>query len=340
MITVKDEGIILKKTDKDFENVAVLNPGCIEKDGIVHMFYRAVNSKGISSIGYCQFTNNKVTKRLDKPIIYPEFPYEKMGVEDPRIVLLEGQYYLFYSAYDGREALVAYATSTDLVNFKKMGLITPRFTWDKAEDLFRGAHVREEYRHFEALNKDIEGKGVLLWEKDACLFPKKIKGKFALLHRIMPGIQVIYFDDFSQLTEGFWRFYLKELGKFVVLDPLYPFESEKIGLGCPPIETKDGWLLITHGVEDTPDGLIYHAGAALLDLKNPLKVIGRLKEPLFSPKEKWEKKGMVNNVVFPSGAVQQDGKVFIYYGAADSLIAAKSVKLSSLLKELGKHKTF
>lgn len=334
MINVKDEGIILEKTEREFECQGVYNPGCIEIDGITQMFYRAVDSKNISSVGYCQLVNNKVVKREDHPIIFSENPYESMGVEDPRVVFFEGTYYLFYSAYDGHESSVAYATSSDLVNFKKMGIITPRLTWDEAEDIFRGAHVKEEYRHFEALFKDTEGRKVLLWEKDACLFPKKINGKFALLHRIMPGMQIIYFDDFSQLTEGFWKSYLKDLGKFVVLDPLYPFESEKIGMGAPPMETSEGWLLITQGVEDTPDGLIYHAGAALLDLENPLKVIGRLKEPLFSPKEEWEKIGRVNNVVFPSGAIVKEDTLFIYYGAADTVIGAKSLILSSLLSEL------
>ncbi len=337
MLSIKDEGIILEKTENEFEKLAVFNPAVIEVDGITYMFYRAVNSEKISSIGFCKLQGNKVIERYDHPVIFPEQPFENMGVEDPRIVYLDGAYYLFYSAYDGYESLLAYAVSSDLMSFKKMGLVTPRLTWDEAEDIFRNAHVREEYSHFEALYKDTRGQRVLLWEKDACLFPKKINGKFALLHRIMPGIQIVYFDDFSQLTEDFWKDYLEKLGDFIVLDPIYPFESNKIGLGCPPIETEDGWLLITHGVEDTPNGLVYHAGAALLDLKNPLKVIGRLKEPLFSPKEKWEKEGVVNNVVFPTGAVVRDGRIFIYYGAADTLIAAKSVDLNSLLEELKKN---
>ena len=89
-------------------------------------------------------------------------------------------------------------------------------------------------------------------------------------------------------------------------------------------------------MEDTPLGKIYHASAALLDIKNPLKVVGRLTEPLFSPKNSWEKKGAVNNVVFPTGAVVKDGQLYIYYGAADKLIAAKYVDINELLTELKK----
>lgn len=336
MITVKNEGIILEKTNLEFENKAVLNPACIQTNDIIHMFYRAVNHNDISSIGYCQLKNNKVVKRLKEPVLFPEYDYEKKGVEDPRITLLEGIYYLFYTAYDGKNALIAYATSKDLVHFTKQGLVSPKISYDKAEDIFRKSKVVERYIMFEMLYKEQRGKDILLFEKDAFLFPQKFNHKFALLHRILPGIQIIYFDKFSELTEDRWRDYLRNLGNFIVLDPLSWFESSNIGGGCPPIETKDGWLIIYHAVEDTSFEKIYHASAALLDLKNPLKVLGRLKEPLFSPKDSWEKSGITNNIVFPTGAVVRDKRLYIYYGAADQLIAAKSVDLAELLTELKK----
>lgn len=334
MITVKNEGIILEKTNLSFENKGVLNPACIRVGDITHMFYRAINYNDISSIGYCQLKDNKVVKRLAEPVIFPEYDYEKRGVEDPRITLLDGIYYLFYTAYDGKNALIAYATSKDLIRFVKQGVVSPKISYDEAEDIFRNSKVREKYTLFEMSFKEREGKDVLLFEKDACLFPKKIDNKFVLLHRVLPGIQLVCFDNFSELTDDRWRNYFKNLGDFIVLDPLYIFESGNIGGGCPPIETKDGWLIIYHAVEDTPLGRIYHASAALLDLKNPLKVLGRLKEPLFSPKSSWEKIGIINNVVFPTGAVIRDMRLFIYYGAADKLIAAKSVDLTELLTEL------
>ncbi len=336
MITVKNEGIILEKTNLGFENKGVFNPACIQTDGITHMFYRASNHNEVSSIGYCQLKDNKVVKRLKKPVLFPEYDYEKKGVEDPRITLLEGTYYLFYTAYDGKNALISYATSKDLVHFTKQGLISPKISYDEAEDIFRESKVRERYTMFEMFYKERKGKDILLFEKDASLFPQKFNQKFALLHRILPGIQIVYFNNFSELTEDRWRDYFKNLGDFIVLDPLFWFENRNIGGGCPPIETKDGWLIIYHAVEDTPFGKIYHASAALLDLKNPLKVLGRLKEPLFSPKASWEKSGVTNNVVFPTGAVVRDKRLYIYYGAADKLIAARSIDLAELLTELKK----
>lgn len=337
MLKIKDEGIILKPTRLMFESKAVFNPGCIEVNGITHMFYRAVDRQDISTIGYCQIKDNQVVNRWKRPILVPEHDYEKKGMEDPRITYLDGTYYLFYTAYDGINALIAYATSQDLVHFKKQGIISPRISYDEAEDIFRNSQVKEKYRMFELFYKETRGKNVLLFEKDACLFPQKFKGKFALIHRILPSIQLILFDKFAELNNSYWRQYLKNLGENVVIDPLYWYESRNIGGGCPPLKTEAGWLFIYHAVEDTPLGRIYHAAAALLDLENPLKVIGKLKEPLFSPKTPWEKTGVVNNVVFPTGAVVKNGRLFIYYGAADSCIGVKSIELNSLLTALKNH---
>ncbi|MFH1857103.1 MAG: pesticidal protein Cry7Aa [Candidatus Omnitrophota bacterium] len=338
MIEVKNEGIILESSRNAFDNQAVLNPACVlTDDGVTHMFYRGVRRGDmVSSIGYCQLVANKVVKRLDQPVLFPEYDYEKEGVEDPRIVFLDGTYYLFYTAYDGKNALFAYATSTDLINFVKHGVISPRITYAEAGKLFGCSKVREKYFFFESYIKDRQGADILLWEKDAFIFPKKINNKFALVHRILPGIQVIYFNDFKDLTDDYWREYLRDLGSYILLESQYRFESRNIGGGCPPIETKDGWLLIYHGVEDSRQGRIYHAAAALLDLDDPTKVIGRMKRPLFSPVDEWEKCGDVNNVVFPTGTVLQDNRLYIYYGAADKLIAAKSVDMSELLTELKK----
>ena len=334
MINVKSEGIILESSANEFDSQAVLNPACIEVAGITHMFYRAVRrGDRVSSIGYCQLEGNKAVKRSDKPVLFPEHDYEKMGVEDPRIVFLDGIYYLFYTVYDGKNALFAYATGPDLIRFTKRGVISPRITYAEAAHLFgfSKAKMIERYFFFDSYIRDRQGDGLLLWEKDAFIFPKKINNRFALVHRVLPGIQVIYFDDFKQLTDDYWRDYLKHLGDYVVLDPEYRFESRNIGGGCPPIETKDGWLLIYHAVEDLRRGRTYHAAAALLDLADPTKVIGRLKKPLFSPVEPWEKEGDVSNVVFPTGAVVKEGRLYLYYGAADKLIAAKSVDLEELV---------
>ncbi|MBI4372932.1 MAG: pesticidal protein Cry7Aa, partial [Candidatus Omnitrophica bacterium] len=145
MIQIKSEGIILESSEKEFENQAVLNPATIEAGGITHMFYRAVRSGDmVSSIGYCQLKGNQAVNRCDKPVLFPEHDYEKIGVEDPRIVLLDGVYYLFYTVYDGKNALFAYATSADLVHFVKHGIISPRISYREAAHLF--AHSKHKLR--------------------------------------------------------------------------------------------------------------------------------------------------------------------------------------------------
>lgn len=334
MIKLKKLGIILEKTNLEFENQAVLNPACVQAGGLTHMYYRAVKQGNFSSIGYCQIQNHKVIQRLDRPLLFPEYHFEKHGLEDPRVMEVEGVYYLFYTAYDGKNIHAAYATSRDLLHFEKQGTISPTLAYHSVDEFFKTQKLIPKYDWYEKHYEQTVGPNVLLWEKDVFLFPKKINGKFLLGHRVMPGIQLMPFDSFSQLTLGFWTNYLKQLDHFILLDPKFWYESRKIGGGCVPLETEEGWLLIYHGVEDTPRGNTYHAGAALLDLNDPYRVIGRLPEPLFSPVELWEKKGDTANVVFPTGAVMQNDELTIYYGAADTVIAAKTCSVKELLEEL------
>lgn len=339
MFKVEKKGVILSKREGvSFEEEGVFNPAVIEKDGVLHMFYRAVGKDNFSTLGYCQIREGKVVGRLDEPVLEPEFYFEKQGIEDPRITFLDGWYYLFYTAYDGKNAVVAYAVSEDLKKWEKRGVITPRFSYDEAEDIFRHLNLDKRYGFFERFFRIMRDDGVLLWEKDTALFSRKIKGKYALIHRILPGIQICYFDDLRELTDEFWRKHLSELDKHVVLEPKYWFEGAYIGGGGPPLETEDGWLLIYHAVEVKEGRKIYRAGAALLDKDDPQKVIGRLKEPLLGPEEEWEKQGVVSNVVFPTATIVNGEDLDIYYGAADEKVALAKVNLKKLLSVLKKEK--
>jgi predicted GH43/DUF377 family glycosyl hydrolase len=336
MVIIKKEGVILEPTKLAFENKGVFNPACIKKGKYIHMFYRAWNKNNRSTIGYCKLEGPlKVIERAKKPILFPEESYE-YNLEDPRIVYLNGRYYLTYTAYDGKNVRIAYATSEDLKTFTKKGIISPKITYDEAEDLFHQCKedLKDRYFLFASSYKYRAGRDALLWDKDAILFPKKIKGKFALLHRILPDIQVIYFKDFRDLTLSYWKKYFTKLSDYVVLESSHWFETRNIGGGCPPVETDKGWLLIYHAVDDMDKGRTYRAGAVLLDKKDPTKVIGQLHDPLFSPDEPWEKKGNIDNVVFPTGTVVFEDKLYIYYGAADTRIAVVSIDLNKLLDEL------
>ena len=335
MVRVRREGILLEPTDNEFENQAVLNPTIIQEGDTLHLLYRAVKEGNYSSIGYCKLKGPlNIIERKETPIIYPEHEYEKHGVEDPRIVLLDGVYYLFYTAYDGKNALIAYATSKDLINWEKHGTISPNITYHDARSYFKESKLKDKYFTYASYFKDEVAPDVLLWEKDAFICPRKYNNKFVLFHRIYPDIQIICFEDFSELTNDFWRNYLRNLADYVVLEPEFGFESRNIGAGAPLIETPRGWLMIYHSVQDSNRGKVYHASAALLDKKNPLKVIGRLHEPLFSPEEDYEISGDTNDVVFPTGTAKFNGQLYIYYGAADKRIAVVSVNMNKLLHEL------
>jgi predicted GH43/DUF377 family glycosyl hydrolase len=338
MITVKKEGIILEKTKHGFENSGVLNPAIYSDGKILHVFYRAVNKENYSSIGYCKIKEVKeVFDRKEVPVLYPQFEYEKQGIEDPRIVKIDDVFYLTYTAYDGINALGALATSSDLIHWEKRGLISPQYSYEEFKHLaeLRG-ELSEKYFRFNGkyIVPEKNGKKVLLWDKNVILFPKKIKNKFYFLHRIKPDIQIIAVSDISELTHSFWDTVFLLFSDYILITPKYNHEVSYVGGGCPPIETEKGWLLIYHGVHDTIDGYVYSTCVALLELENPLIEIARLPYPLFQPEYEYELHGIVDNICFPTGAVIQNDTLYIYYGAADEHIACASVSVTELLKEL------
>ncbi|HEX9980263.1 MAG TPA: pesticidal protein Cry7Aa [Flavobacterium sp.] len=328
MIQVRREGIILEKTELQFENEGVLNPAVIHADGNIHLFYRAVSTGNRSSIGYCRLSDPiTVTERYMHPVLVPEFDYECQGVEDPRIVLIDETYILTYTAYNGYIALGAMATATGFDSFTKHGTIVPQIDFHDFKEMTASANISRKYYRFDQSSN-------IIWDKNVIFFPRKINGEYALLHRIRPGIQLVRFTDISDLTSGFWQNYFTTFSRHIVLDPAFDHEVSYIGGGCPPIETGSGWLLIYHGVRDTIQGYVYCACAALLDIDDPVKEIARLPYPLFEPKTSWEKEGEINNVCFPTGTVTINDTLYIYYGAADERIACASVSLSGLLAEL------
>jgi len=338
MIEVKKEGILLEKTQLEFENAGVLNPGVIRLGDSVHVFYRAVQKGNYSSIGYCKLDGPlTVAERWNKPILVPECEYESHGVEDARVVKIDDLYYLTYTGYDGINARGALAISKDLKKFKNREIIVPPVTYSEFVLVAESAGKVNEnyYRNRKFYHQDLDPESqMMLWDKNVVFFPRRINGKLVYLHRIRPGIQIVYASSMKDLTSEFWDKYLLNLQEHIVMDPVFKHESSYIGSGCPPIETEHGWLLIYHGVEHTERGYVYSACAALLDLNNPVKVIARLPYALFSPQYEWELNGEVNNVVFPTGTSLFGNTLFIYYGAADTVIASASVNYTGLVAEL------
>ena len=177
MIVVKREGVILETTNLDFEDESVINPAVIVAGGKIHMFYRAVKTGNISSIGYCRLENPlKVVYRATKPILFPSFDYESHGIEDPRIVKIEDTFYMTYTAYDGDNTVGALATSKDLIHFKRLGIITAQISYSKFVELLKNDNNPHHNKYFRLFNQreiaTSTGKPLYLLDKDLVMFPR------------------------------------------------------------------------------------------------------------------------------------------------------------------------
>lgn len=299
----------------------VFNCAAVLKDKKVHLFYRArgeneINGILVSCIGHAVLKNDGVTleKRDNHPIFEPKESYEAAGCEDPRITFIDGKYYMLYTAYFGRIAPkeyekekynIAMASTKDFINWKRHGIILPE---------------------------------VKTPEKNGVLFPRKINGNYVIYYRVESDIYAAY----SKTLEN-----PKWFGHKKIMSPRKGFwDAWKIGAGAPPIETDKGWLFIYHGIDKiglkrakTSYGTVdhertYRLGVMLIDKNDPEKILYRSIKWILEPEEKYEKEGMVPNVVFSCGAVIINNMFFIYYGGADTVIGAASCKMPDLLKAI------
>jgi beta-1,2-mannobiose phosphorylase / 1,2-beta-oligomannan phosphorylase len=329
-----DRRLFLEATSNPFEGRAVLNPSIIQRGNDLHIYTRAVAQDWVSYIGYLKAhyegSETVIDDRWTKPMMKPQFKWDTNGVEDPRVVEFEGKFYLFYTAYDGENAVLAMATSDGLTDFSDNKLVGPLITRKEGLDLIKDNQNLNAHRNWWSKEKP-DG---FLWEKDATIFPRRVNGKIVFIHRLRPNAQIAFLDSMDQLTDqDFWRDHIKNLDKHILLAAEQDWESSHMGLGAVPMETSEGWLLIYHGVTNNPVKT-YRAGAALLDLDDPSKVIGRTKDPLFEPVMEWEKSGDVDMVVFPEGLAVRDDVLDIYYGGADSVIGRISVNMDELIDYL------
>ncbi|MCK9180791.1 MAG: glycoside hydrolase family 130 protein [Bacteroides sp.] len=219
-----------------------------------------------------------------------------------------------------------------LSNFEKNGIEDARFVKfrkDSGETVFYATYTA--YDGYNILPKLIETKdfytfkmfplhGKFATDKNLALFPRKINGKYAMLSRI-DGV-----NNYLMLAENLYKWDNATLME----EPLYLWELMQIGNGGSPIETEKGWLLITHGVGPVRK---YCLGACLLDLNDPSKIIGRLKEPLLLPDEN-ERSGYVPNVVYTCGAIVHNHELIIPYAMSDYASGFAKVNLDHLLNLL------
>ena len=293
--------IISPRKDQAWEDGGTFNPGAVIDGGAVRLLYRAVDANGVSRLGYAQTLDGRsLSFRSSAPVLAPSTKSEEFGCEDPRIIHFEGTFCVTYTAYSRRGPRIALASTKNFHNFVKLGLIGP----DRND-------------------------------KDCVIFPERIKGRITVLHRLESKVQVAYFDSFESLADSrdYWSEYVRHFDDYEVMKAKFSWEKRKVGVGPPPVKTDRGWLVIYHGVSIDR---IYRAGALLLDLDEPGKVVARTKEPILEPVMDFEREGVVPNVVFPDGAVVLNGELLCYYGGADKVCCVASAPIDEFLDELEK----
>ncbi len=300
--------IIKPLREHSWESKAVFNTGVFYDEKKIHLVYRAMSDDNTSVFGYASTKNGfNIDERLSKPIYVPRENFEKKsvpnansGCEDPRLTRIEDTIYMLYTAYEGKNLPRVALTSISYNDFANQ-----QWNWKKPVLISP---------------PDMD-------DKDSALFPKKIKGKYAILHRLGVSIWIDFVDDLNFNGDKWIK------GKILMSPRLGEKDSKKIGIAGPPIETSEGWLLIYHGISKKADNH-YHLRAALLDLEDPTKVIVRTKDTIMEAELAYEKYGLVSNVVFSNGAIVKDGTLFVYYGGADQVIGVATIKLDDLLKRL------
>ena len=219
------------------------------------------------------------------------------GCEDPRLTLINDTIYMLYTAFDGVNLPRVAATAISVKNF-----LAKNWQW----------------------NKSVIISPFGVDDKDAFLFPKKIGKNYLVFHRV--GLDICI-DPIPSLN--FTSECIKTITP-IVSPRKFMWDSERIGINAPAIESKIGWIVLYHGISKNHH--TYRVGAILLDKKDPTKVLARTTAPIFEPEMTYEKEGLVPNVVFPCGTIVRAGVVFIYYGAADKVIGLAKIKLTDLEK--------
>src|SRR6185437_15206060 len=177
--------------------------------------------------------------------------------------------------------------------------------------------------------------------KAMALFPERINGKITVIvtvHTDEPPakIAIAQCDNIEQLWDlAFWEKWHAKLDKYTI-NPLR-FDNDHVEVGAVPVKTKEGWLLFYSYIQNYFGGgeRVFGIEALLLSLTDPLKIVGKTKGPIMVPEEIYEKYGVVPNIVFPTGALlQKNGRIDLYYGAADTVCARASLNLNDLLNAL------
>jgi predicted GH43/DUF377 family glycosyl hydrolase len=298
---------IITVRDIPYPANTVFNAGVAMVEGETLLLIRVEDRRGHSHLTVARSKDGLTGWRIDEaPTLLPSpetHPEEAWGIEDPRITYIEEmkQWFIAYTAYSKGGPLVSLATTRDFRKFERLGAVLP------PED------------------------------KDAALFPVRFDGRWAIIHRPVSAwstgahIWLSFSPDLKYWGEHQILIHARKGGWW---------DANKIGISPPPLRTDRGWLLLYHGVRTTAAGCIYRLGLALLDREDPKRVLARSDEWVFAPQENYERLGEVGLVVFPCGWLLKGNELRLYYGAADTCVAAATARLDDVLGWLDEHSSW
>ncbi len=283
----------------------LFNPTAIMVGSKTVLLFRAQDHNHTSRVGYAESNDGLHFNVRPEPVLSPEADYEKNGgVEDPRVVRINGTYYLTYTGYDLHSAQLCLATSSDLVHWRREGIIMPAY---------KGAWNTQ-------------------WTKSGAIIPEKINGKWWMYYLGTRQDSDGKSRDYMGLASSTDLMHWSDATAKPVLDRRPgAFDSRVMEPGPAPFLTDAGILLLYNGADDN---LVYGPGWVLFDRHDPRRVIARADRPFVQPSLEWEKVGNVPNVIFLEGAVaKRTGstnslELTGYYGAADKYIGALTMTIS------------
>lgn len=327
------EPVLMPDPANPWESRCVLNPAVVfdEASGKFVMLYRAAGNDARHQIrlGLAESADGiHFTRKSRDPVFEGKHDEPDGGcVEDPRLIPFGDLYYLTYAArayapgqYWLPEAPFPpiYLDETDF-----RGQEMPAFARENITVTYLAA--TRDFRSYKRFGRLTEA---TVDDRDAYLFPEKIKGKYALISRPkfkgtglkMPSIWISFGDDVLEYGPP-------EL----LMTGEQPWEVQRIGGGTPPIRTPEGWLMLYHGVDEKG---VYRVGAVLMDLEDPRKITARTKDFLMEPDRDFELQGIYEGCVFPTGAVVREGALYVYYGCADTYIGLATCDFDQLIRYL------
>ncbi len=328
----KNNPILSPNPSNGWENLVVCNPGIWHENGIFYMLYRAAgdDEKHVIRFGLATSEDGFNFSRVsDLPAFGPSEEGPDSGcVEDARIVKFDDYFYVTY-AFRPFHPGQYWKFAHDEVLTWDHGKNAPCFLQKNMANT--ALAMTKDFKNWIRLGRITQSD---IDDRDVILFPEKINGKYAMLHRPkewvgpewgpeFPAIWLRFSDDLLVWNEP----------SFMLMQGITGGWEEKIGGSTPPLRTDKGWLVLYHGVENGGNGY-YSVGAVLLDINDPTKIIGRTPKPIMWPECDYELEGFYKGCVFPTGNVILGDTLYVYYGGADKYIGVATCSVNELVEHL------